>query len=395
MGIIAGPSIVDDESLIFHYDMNNERSFVGQPSSNILTTQADAAALNTYTEPGQMTVTTSQVAEPRFGGRTALVNTVTSVTANLSNYRQIYSTSRTMTANLPYSVSCWIHTTVPFNAGIQVIKNGSPFTGYLPSYYEVLKPGWNYISTSGSYGSTVTDARFQLWLGLAPVDCVYKIIDPMFEQTTAPTKWLDDGETRSNTQAIVDLTSNETVTANSVTYNSDGTFRFGNGQYITLPNAATTFGTGSVSTSVEFWIRPINDINTTRISVGHLNVSDQRFYIGIGNSYWDVGWGNFAWNNGFTGTRPTADYDIYQHICVTINAGVVSLYKNGVKSTFSKTDTTVNQSGVFPIGTFFSGGSPNEPYYGIDDIPIFRIYNKTLTDAEVKQNYESQKGRFL
>jgi hypothetical protein len=108
----------------------------------------------------------------------------------------------------------------------------------------------------------------------------------------------------------------------------------------------------------------------------------------------DVGWGNFAWNNGFTGTRPTVDYDVYQHICVTINAGVVSLYKNGVKSTFSKTDTTVTQSGVFPIGTYFSGGSPSGAYYGIDDIPIFRIYSKALSATEVKQNFIAQRKQF-
>jgi hypothetical protein len=65
-----------------------------------------------------------------------------------------------------------------------------------------------------------------------------------------------------------------------------------------------------------------------------------------------------------------------------------------VKSTFSKTDTTVNQSGVFPIGTYFNTGGPDANYYGIDDIAIFRIYSRALSETEVKQNFIAHRKQF-
>ncbi len=48
MGIIAGPSIVDDASLIFHYDMGNTvRSFKGKPTTNLF---GSASTLESITQ---------------------------------------------------------------------------------------------------------------------------------------------------------------------------------------------------------------------------------------------------------------------------------------------------------------------------------------------------------
>ena len=396
MGIIAGPSIVDDESLIFHYDMGNTvRSFKGKPTTNL----NSESAYTVEEIGGYPLLRAERVVDPESPSGYALEQQITDLSINGASRAQMGNATNIPTSGNGYvSVYAkqiagggWIVPRVYTGANWYTLQPLDGGTGYLTSEYRRFGRDVTFGTSSGgplpAFSMTHSTSEMAL-------DKITRWHSPQVETGTFITPYVNG--TRSNTQAIVDLTSNETVTANSVTYNSDGTFRFGNGQYITLPNAATTFGTGSVSTSVEFWVRPIDNTDTTRIPVGHQNVTNQRFYIGITSSNWDVGWGDFAWGAGnYTGTRPTADYDVYQHICVTINAGVVSLYKNGVKSTFSKTDTDVSQSGVFPIGTYFDQGNPAVSYYGIDDIPIFRIYNKTLTDAEVKQNYESQKGRFL
>jgi hypothetical protein len=403
----VGKRIVNDSSLIFYYDMTNTiRSFKGKPTTNLF-----AGYVNQYD-----TWTTSSIEFTYYDPLPEVKMTETS--ANVGHY---VLKDTTLTDDTEYTQSIYVKPVerehfqispstgfpVSLYANFTLTGEGSiSGTGASKATIKLIKSGrysgWyrcTYTETSTSPGAgrmayavinSASATRLVAYAG-TPGSGVL-ILDPQLEASSFATPFIDG--TRSNTQAIIDLTGNETVTANSLTYNSDGTFRFGNGQYITLPNAATTFGTGSVSTSVEFWIRPIDDTDTTRIPVGHQNVSGERFYIGITGSNWDVGWGGFGWNDGFTGTRPTADYDIYQHICVTINAGVVSLYKNGVKSTFSKTETTVTQSGVFPIGTYFSGGSPSGAYYGIDDIPIFRIYSRALSEAEVKQNFIAHRKQF-
>jgi hypothetical protein len=402
----VGTHIVND-SLIFYYDMNNkQRSFKGKPTTNLF-----AGSVNDYSgwdnnntdhtyydplpEVKFFENTTSTVAFYTFKDST--LDGTSQYTQSIyvkpveREYLQITPSTGfpiSQYANYYLNGEGSITGTGSAKATITLIKFGRYSGWYRCTYTETSNSSFGRMVYAIVNSSTAT--RLQAYAGT--IGSGLLILDPQLEVSSFATPFVDG--TRSDTQAIIDLTGNETVTANSLTYNSDGTFRFDNGQYITLPNAATTFGTGSVSTSVEFWIRPIDDTDTTRIPVGHQNVNDQRFYIGIENSNWDVGWGNFAWNNGFTGTRPTVDYDVYQHICVTINAGVVSLYKNGVKSTFSKTDTTVTQSGVFPIGTYFSGGSPSGAYYGIDDIPIFRIYSKALSATEVKQNFIAQRKQF-
>lgn len=403
----VGKRIVNDSSLIFYYDMSNTiRSFKGKPTTNAFagsinnyTTWTNNSVVYTYYEPlpeVKVTETTSEVGH--YFLKNSSVTTSQEYTASIyvkpveRTFFQIAPSTGFAQSYVNFTLTGEGSTSGPLtnSATIKLIKSGR-YTGW---YRCSLTDTSTQTSSAGrmiyAIINSASATRLLSYPGVANSGVL--ILDPQFEQSSFATPFVDG--TRSNTQAIIDLTGNETVTANSLTYNSDGTFRFGNGQYITLPNAATTFGTGSVSTSVEFWIRPIDDTDTTRIPVGHQNVNDERFYIGIENSNWDVGWGNSSWNAGFTGTRPTVDYDVYQHICVTINAGVVSLYKNGVKSTFSKTDPAVSQSGVFPIGTYFSGGSPSGAYYGIDDIPIFRIYSRALSEAEVKQNFIAHRKQF-
>jgi len=409
MGIIAGPSIVDDESLIFHYDMGNTvRSFKGKPTTNL-----NAEDIPDLEQIGPPTLT--QYSSPTPIGTTAYTVTDSST----SNYQYI---RRVSVATIPndtstYYLSIYVKKQLGtaifginwgFNGGSTPINLNSRFdtqtgvaSGSGTGGGSVVDLGewWRWIVTSSNNATGNTNLSVNIYPAAGqsgsddPTATGTVVISALQIETGSFATPFVNG-TRSNTDNIVDLTGNETVTANSLTYNSDNTFTFSNGEYITLANSASIFGSGSVSTTLDFWIKPISV--STHIPVGHQNVNDERFYVGIftGN-LWDIGWGNFAWDAGFTGTRPSVDFNQWQNICVSINSGVVSLYKNGVKSTFSKTDTTVNLTGVFPIGTYFQNGAPSATYYGTDEIDIFRIYDRALSEAEIKQNYESQKGRFL
>lgn len=383
MGIIAGPSIVDDGSLIFHYDMENvTKSFKGAPTTNL------------YADGDFST----QTLHPVNNGPWSFVDGITDPNGNnviridQDGTTSFHGRDITVSVGVTYSASCWCWVSPDCNSTRVSLYGEQGFE--IGSDYNLGQKGtWQYLSSTRT--ATTTNARILAYQlsNMTQGHCLFGSVQ--FEQQSFATPFVNG--TRSNTDNIVDLTGNETVTANSLTYNSDNTFTFSNGEYITLANSASIFGSGSVSTTLDFWIKPISV--SGHIPVGHQNVSGERLYIGIYPNVpqvWDLGWGSFAWDAGFTGTRPSVDFNQWQHICVSINSGVVSLYKNGVKSTFSKTDTSVNLTGVFPIGTYFEvGAAPNAAYYGTDEIDIFRIYNRALTAAEIKQNYESQKGRFL
>jgi len=70
---------------------------------------------------------------------------------------------------------------------------------------------------------------------------------------------------------------------------------------------------------------------------------------------------------------------------------ISKVYINGVESA---TSTNTNNKWTFQGNNFQIGNSPGESYYFNGKIPIGRIYSKTLSSAEVLQNYNAQKYRF-
>jgi hypothetical protein len=77
------------------------------------------------------------------------------------------------------------------------------------------------------------------------------------------------------------------------------------------------------------------------------------------------------------------------HACVTYNGATVNIYINGVlDATYSETGSQT--PGNLRIGSNEAGNS--EFFSG--DLPIVRLYNRALTQAEVIQNFNAQKARF-
>ena len=83
----------------------------------------------------------------------------------------------------------------------------------------------------------------------------------------------------------------------------------------------------------------------------------------------------------------------WQHVVATWepSTSTAKVYVNGVLEE-TKTDTNVNWTNE--TMNFQIGNSQGEPYYFNGKIPIGRAYNKTLTLAEVKQNFDALRGRF-
>jgi hypothetical protein len=121
--------------------------------------------------------------------------------------------------------------------------------------------------------------------------------------------------------------------------------------------------------------------------VGH------RLYIGIYGGLWDVGFGDYYWNSGFTGSRVAATTN-WTFTSLIITAGSAVLYVNGQETITKTTDTSVSLGGPFSVGIYFADGSIDGDHQEPCNIALTQIYNRALSAEEIRQNYNSTKGRF-
>jgi large repetitive protein len=84
----------------------------------------------------------------------------------------------------------------------------------------------------------------------------------------------------------------------------------------------------------------------------------------------------------------------WTHIVATYEASTKTarVYQDGILQT---TGTNSNLDWTTGDGNFQLGTSPGESYYFDGKISIGRAYSKTLTSAEISQNYNAQSSRFI
>jgi hypothetical protein len=103
-----------------------------------------------------------------------------------------------------------------------------------------------------------------------------------------------------------------------------------------------------------------------------------------------------AWNTGNGSGNPFSNSSYpnsnYHHLVITNDYyGIATLYIDGVKiGTASFLNTTTTGANKLWIGRFHGDNN----YTIAADIPVVKIYNRTLSINEVVQNYNSYKKRF-
>jgi hypothetical protein len=156
--------------------------------------------------------------------------------------------------------------------------------------------------------------------------------------------------------------------------------------YITYGNPIDTQYTYADDFSLEVWINP-----DALSGFKHL----------IGKTY-----GNYRLAQNGAGISFRLDTNIlvtqtgtlivgeWTHIVATYEASTKTarVYQDGILQT---TGTNSNLDWTTGDGNFQLGTSPGESYYFDGKISIGRAYSKTLTSAEVSQNYNAQSSRFI
>ncbi len=168
--------------------------------------------------------------------------------------------------------------------------------------------------------------------------------------------------------------------------NNNGVFTFdGSNDYISfVPNDIFNIGTGDFTLLA--WHKTSYKSNySTIMSLDDGNGTGYLLYTSINSG---------VMRNWVAGVPKNGNIDIctgvWNLIGLTRTSGLCTQYVNGV------VDTTFTASGVLQISgrTLIIGQNANSYYYN-GNISTVQIYNRSLTQQEILQNYNATKGRYL
>ena len=190
--------------------------------------------------------------------------------------------------------------------------------------------------------------------------------------------------TRSATQGLLSLVGTSTLNLTNMSFDSNAQMTFdGTNDTISIPSTTSTNISGNIT--MEAVIK--RDADVAQV-VMHKELQYTLYIAADGSisyadsSYWSYG------AFGFHGTSIISG--LYHHIVVTKEGSLVTIYVNGnvvVSQNFGSAITQTNNTlyiGSYDGGSNFFGG----------EIPIAKIYNRALTAAEVKQNFNFYDARF-
>lgn len=400
MSLQHSPGIVTN-GLVFAYDMGNpNKSWLGQPTTNLV-----GDGMSIYNNVSSDVSITLTATSEKYKGATVYKQVIKPITATGVSYL-----------------------TAGNNPGIGVISSGgggtaSRYTGhaifYKPTTAMHSTPLFTNYSNIGGWGAgslgsnrsvSMGDGWFRgevIWYDtVTRSDGKYWAINPANVALNVPITVYWGGpfkedrndstmvaqyttSTRSNTQALIDLTGTNTITASSLTYASDGTFSFnGSSDYITIPN--TTLGNGNVPWTVSAWVKTNTTVNALGQGSVLSNSSGGPVYSMMGVNagkivYWT--YQNAAWVQKL-GTGKTVNDNTWHLLTwVNYNNYTMDMYVDGVLDSNVPNSTSGNNNPVDRIG-----GSWAAQFNG--SISSLSRYNRALSAAEVKQNFNALRGRY-
>ena len=397
MSLGHGAKIVID-NLVFAYDMGSRQSWKGKPTTNLI--PVSPLATDTKTKTGDYCGTHKGIL------RTGIAND------NPRTYW--FNSSATVSASTTYTLSClyWSSDGVLDDVYLRFTDTGwpesnsyiQPFTSQSVTRngsFTITDIGDNWKYCVGTFDTLATTTTLnQCFFDVDIVGRNVFIANVQFEEGSIATPFVNG--TRSNAQALLDWTGDATITATSLTYNSDNTFEF-----LGSENSRSDMLTISDTSYPNTWDDPYSLEAMIYIPTG-----TTWYHAGSGTTI--VGRGGYGgshglmrsssnrigfWQRSDTMSRyPAASlsHDTWYHVVGTNDgAGNMKFYLNGelvASDVLSWTSLTMDGgSWLIGGGNAFGGQSG---LYGGGKIPLSRLYSKALTAQEVQKNFNSLRGRF-
>jgi hypothetical protein len=393
LGNSTGGSPLGQSPLKFMIDMGNTlKSWKGPPATNVV---PNADIMSGWSNYYRTTASSTFITE--FG---TTGYRFTSQPSWNGVYRSI-----TIPSTGTYTFSAWVRYLggSPSNNGAQVYVSGWGGNDSAVGLNKTLTGVWQRISIT----LNCTNTTFTFYLisyggtdnGTGnPDNSSWEVTMPQAEAGSVATPFV--AGTRSNTQALLDITKQNTITATSVTYASNNTFSFGGSHRLdfTLSGSAASNEYTRIA-----WIKP-TQLNTDMKSV-MLNQIGNNSDMAVGIENYKAAFHQYT----RTGTSGTTDGDytasgsttlstntVYM-IAVTVNRNSstnnINIYLNGqLDGTASLALGAASSDNVIIGGPAVDGYGGARMFYG--DCYIATHYNRALTAREVQQNFNATRGRF-
>ena len=433
MSAHANPNIVED-SLVFMYDTGNKKSYVGEPTINYIHGQ-NAVAKDSYSAYSATSSGTYNAKHPDA------IIAYNAAGTQLSNYYNSGVTDATNTYHAhwqydsilkkpvvvmndiigsqwkakwmgtglgswnsqgkshgdTYTISWlqWVdHLSKNAKAGLYT-KNTSGSNGFhdgqanSASSYNTKLRTWQRVhqtyTTNSVRDLSQTLASIYMY-GHYNVRATVKIADVQFTWGDHPVQFSAEYE-RTATQGLIDRTGNRTIDLSNVSFDSSADISFdGTDDYISIPTY--TFGNGSWTLNA--WVNPdvVSGYNIMSNSSGGPVANAFGFNGGkIHYRNYDGAWKNHDGNT----TLPINNWYMLTWVNyegASASDGTMKMYVNGVADSDTFNSYTTNGGPCNAIGRNWTSAFYN------GKIPQVSINTKSLSDAEVLQNYNATRSRF-
>jgi hypothetical protein len=381
MSVTNGPNDVLS-GLVFYYDANNtKKSWLGAPTTNLLSNSDsfNGGSWGGYCAGNMNNATfqTTDVPAPDGSFNALKIVRDSGTSCGGSGTWGMLWGAGNVTAGTTYTISMWAMAPTTIS-GVGFMFNDAGGTSI------TLTPTWQrftYTAVLPNPGNGLRGLQFIMPPGSGTAYFWGAQLEAS-SVASAYTSTSTGSGTRSTTQALVDLTRKNTITANSLTYNSDGTFSFnGSSNYMSVTGGGFTSGMSAYS--IMHWSR--RDVESRMPIAGLVNTN---FY-----QYGDNSW---RYTHGGTGGEyyyphavsiPVGTWGFY---CIVYDGSNVNIYRNGVFEGQQATTGSADWSQGLMIGYWPAGGS--YAYQGKIDAVSF--YNRALSASEVLQNFNALRGRY-
>ncbi len=378
--------------------MKNYKSFWGEPTTNLSYNNGQGgseylAASYTWTNSGTWTLITDEtdVSPPAISYSQYLPKNLRIISGmTLTVGSQHFGCGfTTISPSTQYTFSVWfmqnragcsapyLRTNVNNNSLGNFAYNGNTDSSTWPVNQ------WIRISCTGTTQANENGLYLSNYIGYSIGDKIW-YYGHQLEAKSYPTSLV--AGTRSNTQAILDLTNNNTITATSLTYVSDSTFSF-NGSSGNITSSSFT-GHQTISGTIMGWAYPTSTSGDLYlVAAGGTNTYGASRAIRINSGSWcAVNYGSSTedWN-GIVG----AIINTWQHIAYVWSGTTIRFYFNGVEYTNTRSGM------VIPLGSVLTiGATAWSPVYGYfpGKINSIQAYSRALSSPEVLQNFNAQRG---
>ena len=230
---------------------------------------------------------------------------------------------------------------------------------------------------------------------------ITKVANFQLEVGNTPSKFLYSTSTgvtdsRSSTEAIVDVAGGKTITINSLTYPDLNTFEFtsANEDFMTFPYTQSD----PSNFTLEAWI--YHTAHSTDTNIGHTitqaysNIDGWIFGLKGTDSKLNLRQHNVSQQTSSDITYSTGlSLNTWYHVVAACNITTDALYVNGEQVVSQSHYTGTTGVGTCSIGAW-GAGAPTAGTNFAGKIPVVRIYHRGLTASEVKQNYNASKSKY-